>query len=165
MKTKHFAFKVIAAVIILVCIWLYPIVMPRHIPDEFSPDIQDTIEHSTSMFIYSLDPLSALVTASPKSTTPVFHEHSILKSKKVVKSSERERIVDSLYRSIGKAEQASCFNPRHGLRFMKGPQTVDIVICFECANVMIYNGNQDRTSPAPISNYALPILDGILSSP
>ncbi len=34
-----------------------------------------------------------------------------------------------------------CFNPRHGVRIRSGDTTHDLIICYECSQVMIFRGD------------------------
>ncbi len=36
----------------------------------------------------------------------------------------------------------ACFNPRHGLRISSADETLDVVICFECEQIAIYEDNK-----------------------
>src|SRR5262245_50468818 len=43
-------------------------------------------------------------------------------------------------REKGLVTEGGCFQPRHGLRATAGGQTVEVLICFECAPVYFYLG-------------------------
>ena len=43
-------------------------------------------------------------------------------------------------REMGLLKEGGCFQPRHGLRATAGGQTVEVLICFECAPVHFYLG-------------------------
>ena len=45
-------------------------------------------------------------------------------------------------REKGLVRESGCFQPRHGLRAAVGGQTVEVLICFECAPVQFYLGEQ-----------------------
>ena len=58
-------------------------------------------------------------------------------------------------------ESAACFIPHHGIRLESGGKTVDLVICFKCAQVKSYvditptDGMLISTSPRPTFNRIL----------
>ena len=41
---------------------------------------------------------------------------------------------------------ALCFNPRHGIRVRQGDSVLDLVICFECLQVEVFEGEQRAAS-------------------
>ncbi len=43
--------------------------------------------------------------------------------------------------SEGPIDPAKCFNPRHGLRATHDGKTVELVICFECAQFKVHMGD------------------------
>ena len=74
----------------------------------------------------------------------------------------RGRIVKSIYAGIGdpKARPNKCFDPHHAVRAVRGNQSVDLIICFECDWVYVFN-NGKRTMLA-ISSAPQPTLDRLL---
>src|SRR5262245_8032731 len=84
--------------------------------------------------LYSLDP-----NATKLKPGQSFHGwkglgKTLIKGKKV-----QEKIMSALARGI--AEQrgaiADCFKPRHGIRAVRKKEKVDLVICFECFQVLV----------------------------
>jgi hypothetical protein len=41
---------------------------------------------------------------------------------------------------------AMCFNPRHGIRVTYEGKTFDLVICFECSQVQVWQGESHLTT-------------------
>jgi hypothetical protein len=54
-----------------------------------------------------------------------------------------------------------CFNPRHGIRVTQDGITADLLICFECFQIMVYvSGEKEQRvlvtdSPVPVFNQML----------
>jgi len=91
-----------------------------------------------------------------------FRGHRILGSTPIV-TEERTNLVNELENGIANADfVAMCFNPRHGIRAKKADQTIECLICFECAQVIIYsnsatNGYGTDGTPAKAFNDSLRI--------
>jgi hypothetical protein len=85
-----------------------------------------------------------------------------------VKERERVRSVwADLYRRVDSRSAEIynyCFLPRHGIRAVKGQQTKDYVICFECDHIYVYAGpdeeEYDRVGMEAVAEE--PVLNGIL---
>ena len=58
----------------------------------------------------------------------------------ITDADEHGKLVEALYRGLkGEgAGPASCFWPRHGLRFERGDRTIECLICFECTWIHLY---------------------------
>lgn len=74
---------------------------------------------------------------------------------------------DELMGALREAAQANdgmvagCFIPRHGLRIVKGEETWDLVICFECLQMMVYL-NDKKMDSVLITEIAQPTFDAAL---
>ena len=77
-----------------------------------------------------------------------FHRFKVLGRTVVTEAATRKR----LYRALQSGArwnlplQALCFIPRHGIRATAGGATVDLVICFECSQVRVWQGENDVTT-------------------
>jgi hypothetical protein len=69
-----------------------------------------------------------------------FHGYKILKTASVSIVQFRQRITESLFNSIGNGQIKRCFSPRHGVRAIYKNKTVELLICFECGHVYVFNG-------------------------
>jgi hypothetical protein len=58
---------------------------------------------------------------------------------------------------------AACFDPSHGVRASRGAASVDLVVCFECAQVYIYPDGR-RSGSVLISGSPEPVFDRVLSA-
>jgi hypothetical protein len=56
-------------------------------------------------------------------------------------------VISALYRGIEEHNGgvSGCFNPRHGIRAVKGGRTVDVVICFECGYIHFWESGKRST--------------------
>lgn len=102
-------------------------------------ELRIALEKGTEFELFSLRP------ANPDNPIPPdsFHDETIL-GKTMVKDAEaRNRLVTALKKAVYESQGApGCFNPRHGIRVTYKGRTVDLVICFECWQVMAYVGDE-----------------------
>ena len=60
-----------------------------------------------------------------------------------------------------KAAKGACFIPRHGIRLVREKKTYDLVICFQCLQICVYEGEKEvgwsltSQSPAELFNKTL----------
>lgn len=77
--------------------------------------------------------------------TKGFHGHTILGSHVIKDGDARAKLVDSLDQAVANAKAiAGCFNPRHGIRAKLKDESVDLVICFECANLHVHGPGDNK---------------------
>jgi hypothetical protein len=70
-----------------------------------------------------------------------FHGYKVLGKTALKEAKQRKELVDALVAGIQeKATPARCFIPRHGLRVTSDRKTIEMVICFECAQVKVFDG-------------------------
>ena len=91
----------------------------------------------------------------PESTETSFHGFKIL-GKTEPAGNEQQQLLRELYKGIEQGSSPkSCFEPRHGISATRGSETVDLVICFECAHIEVW-GRQESlslTSAAPADHF------------
>ena len=99
------------------------------------------LEGSQQLVLYSLNPLP-----SPPDDKLAFHGHAVLGQTPVTGLEPRSELLHSLYEGIRRSSDAvpACFNPRHGIRAVVGSQAVDLVICFQCMQIEVYEGGVKR---------------------
>lgn len=93
---------------------------------------------SDSFILYSLEPQSAIGNSQTlMHSTGKFHGNTVLGKIQIADPQVKAKLVNSLYNGIENNQgfAAACFNPRHGIRAMKGWRTIDVVICFECGHI------------------------------
>jgi hypothetical protein len=81
---------------------------------------------------------------------PSFHGYEILLAAPADTGERRKEVTSFLGKALHWDEfrKAFCFNPRHGLRIVSGKRTLDFLLCFECFQVRVYEGEQVRSSLA-----------------
>jgi hypothetical protein len=112
-----------------------------------------------SMTLYSLDGTFfdrvAQGEAKVENAGDNFHGYPILGKVEIKSPRDRIEILQAIERGMAdnKDREGTCFWPRHGVRLVRGRQTVDFVICFTCLQLEQYvNGehlSHDRTTEAP----------------
>src|SRR5580698_419481 len=100
-------------------------------------DVQVVLENADSFTLFSINPMPDLEHKS-KDT---FQDHAIVGRLRIRLAATRKELVDALNEGIRAAAQSlwadQCFNPRHGIRAKKGDETVELLICFECRQIVI----------------------------
>jgi hypothetical protein len=92
-----------------------------------------------------------------------FHEWLILGRTSVTDPQKRRDVIKALLQGISEAQEImvpSCFAPRHAIHASRGGDTVDLLICFQCAQIEII-----PSEPGPFlkTRHSLePVIDKIL---
>ncbi len=83
----------------------------------------------------------------------------------VVGSPDRDMLVSALEQGIAEngGWVAACFIPRHGIRASLGGSSVNLVVCFECAQVYIYLDDKWSGSVL-VTGSPQPAFDRVLSA-
>jgi hypothetical protein len=83
----------------------------------------------------------------------------------VVGPGDRDALVSALERGIAEngGWVAACFIPRHGIRASRGAASVDLVVCFECAQVYIIPDGKWSGSVL-VTDSPQPAFDRVLSA-
>lgn len=114
-----------------------------------SVEARATLEGAGSMQIFALDPWRH--TPAEESTKPdaeKFHGYRILGEATVDNPETRSRIVRLVYDGIdgNTTTAAGCFDPRHGIRATLDGRSIDLVICFECLQLKLYDSGAEDGS-------------------
>src|SRR5579871_277178 len=122
------------------------------------PEEQQMLEKSPQFTLYSL-----LSHPEPEElkTRSTFHDNLILGQTQVISAKTRTDLLTAFYEGLDKGYAMACFNPRHGIRVVQNNKTVDLVICFECQQVEIYDSQGKRT--ITISDSPKSVFDHVLS--
>ena len=104
----------------------------------FPKNTRTIFENSEQFYFYSLDP-SWLSQRKNK-----FHDWGILGRTPISDKATQLQIRALYFDGIADTNfSAACFNPRHGIRAVKGKDIFDLVICFRCGHSMMYlNGEK-----------------------
>ncbi len=137
--------------------------IPRPVMDALDgPD--KTAPNQYSFTLYSLEPAPmGIPSPTPNPPTETFHGHTILGKAEITDAVTRRKLVAAFNHGVSDHDGsvAACFIPHHGIRVQKLKDTVDLVICFKCAQVKVYINNQESEtiliseSPRPLFNEML----------
>jgi hypothetical protein len=109
----------------------------RKIRAAFPPDVKLVLEKSDKFYLYALQP-ERLPEADLK-TMPNFHGYPISGQARVRPTPQRTDLLAALWGGLGKRSECACFEPRYGVRVVRGSKTVDLVIGFTCEQMEIYD--------------------------
>ena len=75
------------------------------------------------------------------------YDHQVLGKVEVTNCRQVREVLAAVRRSIWKPPErgANCFWPRHVVRVVKGGETIDMVICFECSRYEVYREGKRTT--------------------
>lgn len=123
------------------------------------------LQSSQQFTLYSLNPSRAIPqeeTLASWSKKPKFHKFLILGQTTNSDAPTKEKLIEVLSSGLASSgNQASCFNPRHGIRAINGSQTVDVFICFECGYLQTWE-NGKSSELRPFSQEGQDIFDHVL---
>ena len=105
--------------------------------------VMKALQNGDQYELLSLDP--------DRSSPPApgnFHRWKVLGRTTVADAATRKRLNDALRAGARENNNAValCFNPRHGIRVRQGDSVLDLVICFECLQVEVFEGEQRGAS-------------------
>jgi hypothetical protein len=134
---------------VIIC---YAILMPAvvksaySLPHRLPQSMRDVVRNADHMEILSLDPSHEI----DRTAKDRFHGYRILGRTVLSASGQRTQLAESFLKSMEDYDWdvAMCFSPRHGLIVRQGWKKVEVVICFECAQ--LYASNQMETFRAAI---------------
>ena len=95
-----------------------------------------------------------------------FHGYRILGEAAVDDPDTRARIVRLVYNGIdgNTTTSAACFDPRHGIRATHEGRSIDLVICFECLQLKLYDsGSEDGSGGMTTSRSPEPEMTRIFN--
>jgi hypothetical protein len=114
-------------------------------------DARAVLEKATEWELIALDPFTEL----KPDAKDAFRGWKVLGKTAVKDADARKALLAALDKGIadhaekrrkerekGLITAGGCFQPRHGLRATAGGQTVEVLICFECAPVHFYLGER-----------------------
>jgi hypothetical protein len=121
-------------------------------------DAQTILDKAEQIELLSIDPQRS----DKDGPKDAFHGHKVL-GKTTVKGDARKELVEAFVKGMeGKIDPAKCFNPRHGIRATHEGKTVDLVICFECAQFEVYLGTDEKAKHLLVNKSPEPAFDKVL---
>ena len=105
--------------------------LPRHVPESL-----EFLEAAPTWTLYSLDPDKDWGKSPPEK---LFHDYRIL-GKTDVDKTKSAPLLAALRKGIQDSDGTHyrCFNPRLGISATYNGHSIELVICFECAQIQIY---------------------------
>jgi len=121
------------------------------------PEARDIFEKSDKIIVYFLD-------AEGTAQENDFHHYPILGQVEVNEPEAQQALRDAVREGIAQGNvMARCFAPQHGIRAIDGKRTVDLVICFQCAQFATYLNDQPiPVAVLPISGAPRTLLNDML---
>jgi len=95
-------------------------------------ELRRELATATAVVLYAVDPLGDGARAAPE-----FHGYEIRKEVPIPPA-EVATVMTAVTRSVGHGDVANCFDPHHALRVTTARGTLDLVICFGCAQLEAY---------------------------
>ncbi len=105
--------------------------------------IRKELDEAERIELFRLKPVP--LTDKTKDCKQLFHGYEILFTKKVETPEQRTEagsFVGKILHWDLLLRMAYCYNPRHGMRASIGKRTLDFVICFECSQIVVYEGDE-----------------------
>jgi len=94
--------------------------------------------------IFALEPLALDMRGIAEDAVEQLHGHEILRRATVEDEGLRREILAQIERGIRDSDGriAACFDPRHGVRAERGGHTTELVICYECLAIHVYEDGE-----------------------
>jgi hypothetical protein len=123
--------------------------------NKFPDNVRTALDKADALEVYSLDP-------SERNAKDGFHGWKVLGKTTLKDQAKRKELLEALDRGMAESTGgARCFIPRHGVRAVYGAVRVDLVICFECGWVYVYDGDKDGPH-LTTSGKPQPVFDKVL---
>jgi len=128
--------------------------------NELPASALEILEGAETLILVSVD-----FRKEERDETKFFHGFQTLGEIEVKNAAERKELLAALRKGVEENQDtgAKCFVPRHGIRATFKGKSVDLVICFECMWVYVYESDQKRrilmTSDSP-----QPVFDKLLKA-
>jgi hypothetical protein len=131
----------------------------RAAENKMPEDVKAVLEKADTLELISLEP------ADDKSDNGL-HSWKVLGKTEIKDAEVRKKVVAALLKGVGDSDgnAACCFIPRHALRARQGDKAVDLVICFQFAQVQIYTGKEDKVAGVTVTKTPEATFDEVLKS-
>ncbi len=107
--------------------------------NSLSKETRAILDHNEKLILYSIDPNPV---RQETDTRERFHRYAILGQTEIKDAKLKKELLSALYEGMdsGGGLFPSCFNPRHGIKAIEGTNSVDLLICFQCNQIVEYVG-------------------------
>jgi len=127
-----------------------------------APSPFDNFTSPDEFTLYSLRPaMEVRDGGDPKDEN--FHGHTVV-GKTAVSAEDQKKLADAFRKGVADHDNsvAGCFLPHHGMRMTQDDRMVDLVICFKCAQVLVY-APDGKSSSILISTSPRKTFDEVLT--
>lgn len=117
------------------------VTMPLQAEEKGLPEAALAIlDKAEQLEVWSLDPVE-------RGAKDDFHGWKVLGKTSVKNADTGKPLMSALKKGIADSDgiAAACFNPRHGVRAIVDGKTVDLVICFECFSLQVFEGDKKHS--------------------
>jgi hypothetical protein len=118
-------------------------------PGGLPPELNDFLRTADSFILFSIEPIPG----GQAPSTNTFCGRIVVGQLTIRRPETRANLIDALDKGIRAIPPSppgvpvflpDCFFPRHGIRAIKGDETVELLICFECSQVQV-SSNKNRS--------------------
>jgi hypothetical protein len=121
--------------------------------------VKAILEKAKTVELYSLEPEP---TEKQRAGKPEkLHGWLVLGKTAVKDAKTRKGLLDGLLKNPGRG--AKCFDPRHAIRATHDGKTVDLLVCFACGWVYVYEGDK-HTTTLTVAKGVQPTFDKVLKA-
>jgi hypothetical protein len=132
--------------------------------DRMPGDAKRVLQNAEQLELYSIAPGRPLSGTSASGDGETIHEYLVLGKTVITDANTKRLVVDAVLKGVNEGNKAAmCFNPRHALRATAHGKTVDLVICFECYQLKVFVGDEEKNELIMTSESPEPVLDQVLT--
>ncbi len=116
--------------------------------EDVPPTDRGILEGAEELMIFALRPHPTTAEEPLKAGEEAFHDFKVL-GRATVADARRAELIELVRKGIDASDgvAALCFLPRHGVRATgRGNDVVDLVICYECFQMVVYGADGERTT-------------------
>ncbi len=112
----------------------------------FAAEVEAVVTQPDEVELLALHPYPHEASGLPTGPQDDFHSYRILMRASLEPRDQRDELLAKVKQGIRASDGtvAAWFNPRHGLRYTRGDDVVDFVICYECLSVDIHGPGPSR---------------------
>jgi hypothetical protein len=116
------------------CFYAYREARLRSVPKT----VWDCLRHPRQMTLYSIHPEESRLGLEG---AQFFHGYRVLGQVLVTSALDQQRVADAIRRAVlTPSIQFACFNPRHAVHVTDGHNSYDLLICYECEEMDVFDG-------------------------
>src|SRR5262249_1492526 len=122
-------------------------------------EIKAVLEKADTLELVSLEPVE-------EKSDKGLHGWKVLGKTELKDAEVRKKVLAALQKGISDSDgkAARCFIPRHALLAKQSDKSVDLIICFECAQVQIFTGKDDKPGGVTVTKSPEATFDEVLKA-